>query len=67
MPTDNSSTVKDEIFASWYDDHGKLTQEKTFGQIWETAGVVSHFLRNKWDVKKGERVVLCYDFGLHFF
>ena len=54
-------------YASWYNISGKLSDERTFGQIWETAGRVSHFLHHKLKLKKGQRVVLCYDFGLHFF
>ncbi|CAB9524378.1 Putative fatty-acid--CoA ligase FadD21 [Seminavis robusta] len=56
-----------KVFASWYDGKGNFETERTFGQLWNHAGVVSHHLKHTWKVEKGELVVLCYDFGLHFF
>lgn len=58
---------KDATFVTWYNGNGKPTDDRTFGQIWEKAGVISHCLRCKLKIQKGQRVVLCYDFGLHFF
>ncbi len=58
---------KDKVFARWYDDNGHLTVQRSFQQMWDEAGKISHHLREKWGVEKGDRVVLCYDFGLHFF
>ena len=57
----------DAVFATWYGSQGKATNEYTYGRLWEEAGVISHYLRNEWDLKKGDRVVLCYNLGLHFF
>lgn len=58
---------EDETFASWYNNKGELSDKRTFRRIWETAGLVAYYLRRKWNVQKGQLVVLCYDFGLHFF
>ena len=55
------------VYASWYDNKGRCVNERTFGEVWEEAGKISCYLRDKWNVKQGERVILCYDFGLHFF
>lgn len=55
------------VYASWYDNKGRCVNERTFGEVWEEAGKISCYLRDRWNVKQGERVVLCYDFGLHFF
>ncbi|CAB9525145.1 deoxyerythronolide-B synthase EryA1, modules 1 and 2 [Seminavis robusta] len=55
-----------EAFATWYDGRGKQTDEYSFVRMWEEAGVIANHLR-KWNVEKGDRVVLCYSFGLHFF
>jgi len=56
-----------QTFATWYDDKGKAMNEYTFQQLWDEAGYCAYLLRNKWNVNKGDRVVLCYAFGLHFF
>jgi acyl-CoA synthetase (AMP-forming)/AMP-acid ligase II len=64
---DTVKANKDKPFASWYDQKGSLATERTFGEIWDEAGVIAHHLCNEWNVEKGQRVILCYDFGLHFF
>jgi acyl-CoA synthetase (AMP-forming)/AMP-acid ligase II/acyl carrier protein len=56
-----------KTFATWYDDHGKATNEYTFAELWEEAGTVAYTLRTEWELNKGDRVVLCYTFGLQFF
>jgi acyl-CoA synthetase (AMP-forming)/AMP-acid ligase II len=64
------SKNKSKTYASWYDINGNCdpaSGTRTFGEIWETAGTIAYHLRYNWNVKKGQRVVLCYDFGLHFF
>ena len=57
----------DETFASWYDNQGRETNSYTYNQLWAEAGLIAYFLREEWGVEKGERVILSYDFGLHFF
>ena len=57
-----------EVFASWYGGrNGKCTSSATFKGLWEEAGVIAYHLRHVWKLQKGDRVVLCYNFGLHFF
>ncbi|CAB9498832.1 Putative fatty-acid--CoA ligase FadD21 [Seminavis robusta] len=56
-----------ETFATWYNVKGEATNEYTFQELWDEAGLISYQLRRKWGLQKGQRVVLCYDFGLHFF
>lgn len=56
-----------EEFVTWHNDKGVASDSRTFGELWDEAGVISYYLRKKWKVEKGQRVVLCYDFGLHFF
>ena len=65
-------TVKerhDQVFATWYDQDGKASDQYTFGEIWEEGGLIAYHLRSnqKWNLQKGDRVVLCYNFGLPFF
>ena len=62
-----SKDTAGKVFGTWYDNKGKVSKEYTFDALWQEAGVVAYHLRNKWGVKKGDLVVLCYDFGLHFF
>ena len=54
-------------FATWYNDQGKAIDDYSFADLWEEAGIVAHHLRVKWNLSKGDRVVLCYSFGLQFF
>jgi acyl-CoA synthetase (AMP-forming)/AMP-acid ligase II len=35
--------------------------------VWARSGTIAHKLRNKWGCERGDRVILCYSFGLHFF
>eukprot|EP00797_Seminavis_robusta_P005916 Sro1398_g269260.1 Putative fatty-acid--CoA ligase FadD21 (1315) ;mRNA; f:11828-16087 len=58
---------QNETFTTWHELNGTIGQEYTFGGLWEEAGAIAHDLHHKWGVKKGEKVVLCYNFGLHFF
>lgn len=60
-------TNSDRTFAFWYDEKGKLTDQRTFQQAWDEAGLVAYHLRHTWKLQNGDKVVLCYDFGLHFF
>jgi acyl-CoA synthetase (AMP-forming)/AMP-acid ligase II len=64
---DQVDKKRDDVFVSWYDRNGKEIDSRTFGRVWDAAGEVSYYLRQRWNLKKGDRVVLCYDFGLHFF
>lgn len=57
----------DDTFVTWYDSNGKSSSEYTFRGLWEEAGIIAHYLHNVWHLKKGTRVVLCYNLGLHFF
>jgi acyl-CoA synthetase (AMP-forming)/AMP-acid ligase II/acyl carrier protein len=64
------ATVADKFeatFATWYDGSGKATDQYTFGELWTEAGIIAYSLRYEWGARKGDRVVLCYNFGLHFF
>ncbi|CAB9528250.1 Putative fatty-acid--CoA ligase FadD21 [Seminavis robusta] len=54
-------------FATWYDGKGKQVNAVTFGGLWEEAGVIAAYLRNEWQMEKGDRVVLCYTPGIQFF
>ncbi|CAB9522495.1 Putative fatty-acid--CoA ligase FadD21 [Seminavis robusta] len=58
---------KDTLFSSWYNDKGILTDTRTFAEVWDRAGIIAYQLKEKWNIPKGGKVVLCYDFGLHFF
>jgi acyl-CoA synthetase (AMP-forming)/AMP-acid ligase II len=76
LPEDSSfldlayqSVVKkgSRVFATWYESHGRAKENRTFSELWDEAGVISYYLRHKWKLKKGDRAVLCYNFGLHSF
>lgn len=54
---------RDKVFGHWYDAQGSCVVSYSFGHLWDEAGSIAHYL----DLQKCQRVVLCYDFGLHFF
>ena len=65
---DTTSKHRDKVFATWYNNRGKPTDKYTFKKMWDDAGAIAYDLRVKHDnVKKGDRVILCYTFGLIFF
>ncbi|CAB9527913.1 Putative fatty-acid--CoA ligase FadD21 [Seminavis robusta] len=67
MARDVVEAKREELFATWYDQKGKATNDHTFGSLWDEAGLIAYYLRNHWDVRKGHKVVLVYTPGLHFF
>ena len=61
------SRKNEEIFATWYDKSKKPVNQYTYQDIWDEASIVAYELLTKYKLKKGDRVVLCYNFGLQFF
>ncbi len=60
-------TKKDKVFATWYNIKAKPTDKYTFQGIWNEAGSIAHDLLTKDKLEKGDKVILCYNFGLQFF
>ncbi|CAB9504961.1 expressed unknown protein [Seminavis robusta] len=58
---------QNDTFATWHEINGAVGKQYTFGELWAEAGAIAYNLHHVWGVKKGDKVVLCYDFGLHFF
>ena len=61
------NSKKDKVFATCYNGKAKPTDKYTFQEIWDEAGVIAHDLRICYKLNKGDRVILCYNFGLQFF
>ncbi len=61
------SPKNDKVFATWYNHKGKAKYCYTYKKMWNEAGAIAHTLRVDMDLEKGDRVVLCYSFGLQFF
>lgn len=61
------SNKGNEVFGTWYDKNGNPSYQYTYKDIWDEAGSIAYILRHKWSLKKGDRIVVCYDFGLQFF
>lgn len=57
----------EEVFATWYKDDGEQCSEYPFARLWVEAGTIAYYLREEWGIKKGEKVLLCYNFGFDFF
>jgi acyl-CoA synthetase (AMP-forming)/AMP-acid ligase II len=58
---------ENEVFATWHDAKGKVSGTVTYRRLWEEAGDLSKRLLEQWGAKPGDRVILCYQPGLHFF
>ena len=56
-----------KVFATWFDESGRATNTYTFSELWSEAGFIAHFLRDTLKLNMGDRVILCYNFGLQFF
>lgn len=56
-----------KVFATWYDENGKVSAQNSFQNFWNEAGAIAHILKVGLKLAKGDQVVLCYDFGLQFF
>jgi non-ribosomal peptide synthetase-like protein len=54
-------------FSSWYGQEGQCERGLSFKDTWGAAGMLASKIRREWGVQKGERVILCYNFGLDFF
>jgi acyl-CoA synthetase (AMP-forming)/AMP-acid ligase II len=61
------SEKRDHPFVSWYNENGASDDTRTFGELWDQAAVIADFLVHVHQVPPGDRVVLCYVFGVHFF
>ena len=57
----------DKVFVTWYDKNLKPTSKYTFHQLWDEAHFIANDLRTNYNLQKGDRVILCYNFGLQFF
>ncbi|CAB9527997.1 Putative fatty-acid--CoA ligase FadD21 [Seminavis robusta] len=58
---------QNDTFATWHEINGAIGKHYTFGGLWAEAGDIAYRLHKEWGVQKGDKVVLCYNFGLHFF
>ena len=56
-----------KVFATSYDSKGRPVNSYSYKRMWNEAGAIAHVLREDLKLNKGDRVVLCYDFGLQFF
>ena len=56
-----------EIFSSWIHDNGKDETDFTYDYMWQKAGTIAYRLVEKFKLKRGDRVILCYGFGLPHF
>jgi hypothetical protein len=53
-----------QAFVTWRSNSNHIIERYTFASIWEEAGFIAYHLREHLNIKKGDRVVLCYDKGL---
>ena len=61
------NSKNDKVFLTWYNSKAKPSMKLTFKQLWDEAEAIAFDLRVNQKVAKGERVILCYNFGLQFF
>ncbi|GFH54083.1 hypothetical protein CTEN210_10559 [Chaetoceros tenuissimus] len=56
-----------DTFATWFDKKGNPLSHYTFQDLWDEAGFNAYHLRVDMKLKKGDRVLICYNTGLDFF
>ena len=56
-----------KVFSTWLNSDGREAASTTYEEVWDRAGAVAHLLRVKLKICKGDRVMLCFGFGLDFF
>ena len=54
------------VVYGWVDDSGTIVEKLTFGELWRRSQRIAHELRHTFKLRKGQRVILCYQFGLDF-
>ena len=59
------NTPDHEVF-NWYDAKGSRTDHYTYATIWEKSGRVAKALMDHPDIQQGDRVMICFPFGLDF-
>jgi len=64
---ETTNTHCDKVFATWWNNKGKPTDTYTFKKMWDEAGAIAYNLRTQHNLKKGDRIIVCYTFGLKFF
>jgi len=57
----------DRTFAMLYNEGGEAIDDYSFAALWQEADIIAYHLRLKYKLRKGDRVALCYSFGLKFF
>jgi long-subunit acyl-CoA synthetase (AMP-forming) len=61
----NVSSYPDHVLLRWVNDKCEVTDSLTYKQLWHrSAATAELLLKNR--VKKGERVMIAYPFGLEF-
>ena len=58
-----NTTPEFEVY-NWYDAKGRRTDYYTFATIWEKSGRVATALMDHPDIQQGDRVMICFPFGL---
>ena len=51
---------------NWYNAKGRRTDHYTYATIWEKSGRVAKALMDHPDIQQGDRVMICFPFGLDF-
>jgi len=54
------------LMIAWVNDRGEDEVKLSFGTVWRLSGAISYHLRHVLKLNKGDRVILCYPFGVDF-
>ena len=54
------------LMLAWVNDKGEDEVKLSYGTVWRLSGAISYHLRHDLKLNKGDRIILCYPFGLDF-
>lgn len=63
--TSNVKTKPNKVFLKWVSSKNEIQQTRTYSEVYEQSLRVVHLLQRK-GVKRGDRVMIAYPFGLEF-
>ena len=63
---DHVKNTPDHEVYNWYDAKGRRTDHYTYATIWDKSGRVAKALMDHPDIQRGDRVMICFPFGLDF-
>jgi acyl-CoA synthetase (AMP-forming)/AMP-acid ligase II len=55
-----------KVLYHWLDEHGEIEKTVTFADLWQFSTVVAEGLSKKYGLKRGDRAMIVFPFGVEF-